>query len=479
MWFIFGFFLGSLVGLIFFFLNRRDVAGLVEEKDMLQQEKSIVVGFMHEMVESLGDGLDRQSLFERIAYSSIASTNALSSAVYELQQGGHLKTVAVEGLFPPQHKMSNALSSKAVTRAKYLERILKSEDFKVGEGVIGMVAQNRKGLLIRDAENDPQVVHHSDPSLRLRTLIVVPIEFQKQLIGVLAVANRTDGMGFDETDFSLVQSIGEQAGLALQNHDLVHLERERQKLDTDLELAGNIQLMLLPSELPSVEGLQIDAVYRPAQKIGGDLYDAVQLSENRVGVAIADVSGKGIPASMIMAMCHCNFRHYCHQYDSPAEVMRALNASIANDIREDMFITVVYAVVDLEAETITIARAGHEDPIRIWKQADGAGELSWGKVHGEGMAVGLVPPEMFEDFIEEVTLPFLPGDVFILYTDGITEAVSKQHEEYSAQRLGNVGMTLADRPAKQINAGILESVARYAGTQGQTDDITLMTIKRS
>jgi len=479
MWFIFGFLLGALLGTLLFLLNRRDLGRLIEAKELLQQEKAIVVGFMHQMVESLGEGLDRQELFQRIASASIASTNALSAAVYELQESGRLKTVAVEGLFPPQHRLSAQLSAKVVTRAKYLERILKAEEFSVGEGVIGLVAQTHKGLLIHDAEHDPRVVHHDDPSLQLKTLIVVPIEFQQSVIGVLAVANRTDGIGFDETDYSLIQSIGEQAGLALQNHELVHLERERNKLDTDLELAGNIQLMLLPSELPQLDGLQIDAVYRPAQKVGGDLYDAVQLSDHQVGVAIADVSGKGIPASMLMAMCHCNFRHFSRKYDSPVEVVRAMNGSIGQEIRQDMFITMVYAVIDLKEETITVVRAGHEDPIQITRGEGASGDAEWEKVHSEGMAVGLAPPDLFNEFIEETTRPFRPGDTFILYTDGITEAVNQRQEEYSSRRLGHLGATLSDRPAHQINLGILESVARFAGADGQTDDITLMTIKRT
>jgi sigma-B regulation protein RsbU (phosphoserine phosphatase) len=147
--------------------------------------------------------------------------------------------------------------------------------------------------LIADAGVDQRVVVHEDSALRVRSLIAVPLQFRDKFFGVLAVANSADGEPFTQTDFSLMQSLAEQAALALHNAEFLHFQIEKRQLDLDLSLASGIQQMLLPKEAPQIAGLDIDARYTPAQKVSGDFYDLFALPGNRLGVAVADVSGKG------------------------------------------------------------------------------------------------------------------------------------------------------------------------------------------
>src|SRR5690606_13937994 len=277
----------------------------------------------------------------RIVHAAILSTGALSACVFERTNEATLKGIAVEGLFPPQAPLPERSKVKLTTRAKFIEQILKSETIPFGEGLIGSVAKTREAVLIKNGDEDDRVVKHDDPALRVKSIIAAPIVFRDRLIGVLAVVNPADGMAFNETDFSLTQSLADQAGLAIHNADLLNLQLEKKKLDLDLSLASNVQQMLLPKEYPAIPKLEIDAVYIPAQKVGGDLYDFIPLSGNRLAVAIADVSGKGIPASLLMTICRCNLRHYSALHDSPARVLMELNRSMAPDMRKDMFITLV------------------------------------------------------------------------------------------------------------------------------------------
>ncbi len=320
------FFLGALAGLLGMWLlytgKRRHIKLIEDEKQLLQQEKQIVVEFMHNMVEAVAEGSDRAAMFQRIIHAAILSTGAMSACIFEKRDDDTLKGIAVEGLFPPQRELPEGLSARLTTRTQFLETILKSETFEMGEGLIGQVAKSKSAQLIVDASNDPRVIQHNDPALKVRSIIVAPVLFQDRLIAVLAVANPADELAFTDTDFSLVESLAEQVGLAVHNSDAMQLQIEKNKLDLDLELASNIQSLLLPSQFPFSPKIEFAAHYTAAQKIGGDLYDVFAIDDNRIGVAIADVSGKGISASILMAICQTNLRHISHQLDSPAEVLQ-------------------------------------------------------------------------------------------------------------------------------------------------------------
>lgn len=477
---MFGFLLGALLGAgavwFLYLASRREILRLEEEKLLLQQEKLIVVDFMHDLVEGIGEGVERDELFQRVVHSSILSTGALSACVYELSPDNRLRGVAVEGLFPPQRELPRSSSDKLSTRAKFIEQVLKSESFNIGESIIGYAAKTGTPLLIADATQDPRVIQHPDTSLKVRSLIVVPITFRKSLIGVLAVANPTDGMAFNETDFSLVQSLAEQAGMAIHNADLMKVQIEKNRLDYDITMASSIQAMILPNTFPDNPLLDIAAAYRPAQKIGGDLYDVFEISPGKIGISVADVSGKGIAASLLMAICQANLRRFATERESPANALRDLNREIVEKMRQDMFVTFIYAVIDTSAGTLTVARAGHELPLLLHHNSTNR-ELHVSSIGSEGMAVGMVPSEIFDAIIEDRTVPFTQGDIVTLYTDGITEAANPDGVEFSETRLKDILLTLRERPASEINGGIIANVERFTGDSLFADDLTLITVR--
>jgi len=465
---------GAAIGWFFWWTARREITRLDEQRQLLAQEKTIVFDFVHNMVEAIGEGVNRQELFERVVHAAILSTGALSACIFE-RDGDQLRGVAVEGLFPPHRPLPESAKLRITTRTKFLEQVLKSEVFMVGEGLVGMVARTGKGILIEDALDDPRVIRHDDPALQVRSVIVVPILFREKNIGVLAIVNPSDGGPFGETDFSLATSLAEQAGLAIHNLDLLAYQIEKNKLDSDLGLANEIQSMLLPREFPAVPGLQMGSAYQPAQKVGGDLYDVFEIDANRVGVAIADVSGKGIPASLLMAICQSNLRHFARHVDSPARVLSELNEVMFTEMRPDMFVTLIYAVIDAAAGTLTFARGGHELPILVQAGADGA--VHAGFLECEGMALGMVPNEIFDTVVQDRTVPFARGDVLALYTDGITEVANSDGVEFGNGRLADVARTLRGRDAPEIVQGILDRLALFAGAARRVDDITLLVVK--
>jgi phosphoserine phosphatase RsbU/P len=449
-----------------------------ERRRQADHDRQRALDFMHLMAEALGEGLSRHELHQRIVHASILCTGALSGCIFERTAANTMRSVAVEGLFPPHRPLPDHVKGKLTTRAKFIEQVLRSEEFPVGEGIAGRVAETGRGELIADAAADPGIVKHDDPNLVVRSVIAVPMMFRDRFFGVLAVANPVDDRLFTETECTLMQSLAEQAALALHNAESLGLQMERSQLDLDLSIASGIQQMLLPSQSTVFPGLDLDARYSPAQRVGGDLFDVIVLSPTRLGVAVADVSGKGIAASLYMAVCRTNLRQIAPRHASPAQALVELNRTMEADIHGDLYVTVLYAVIDIEANHVTFARGGHELPLFARREPLTGAYLTH-LVRSEGMPLGLVPDELFASAIEDKCEPFNAGDMLVLYTDGVTEAPNDEEKEFSSARLADVVRALHTRPAREINDGILESIRRFSGEAIQRDDLTLVTVRRA
>ena len=475
--FLLGAFLSAAIVYAFYWRAQREAARLEEEKQVLLEERQIVIDYMHTMVDAVGERLPREELFQRIVHAAILSTGALSACIFEKGADEQMHGVAVEGLFPPHRPIPDTQRMKMGTRAKFIEQVLKSETFPVGEGLVGRVAATGRGELIANAAADPRMVKHDDAALAVRSVIAAPILVRKRLIGVLCVCNPADGLPFSETDYSLVEALAEQAGLAVHNADFLSLQVEKQRLDLDLGLASDIQQMLLPRTMPAVPGLDLDARYLAAQKVSGDLYDVFELGYGRLGLAVADVSGKGVSASLLMASCRMALRQIAPAHFSPAKVLTELNRALAGDMREGTFITMIYAVVDVARNSLILARAGHERPLLSRRNAGAGGYVSE-FVAGEGMPLGLVEPALFESVIEDKAVEFLPGATLLLYTDGLTEAPNAEDKEFGGARLADALRASHAGSARQINDGILQTVQNFTGAAGLRDDYTMLTVKR-
>ena len=472
-----GLLLGALILLPFYRRARDEAERTEEENQKLAQDRQRLLEFMHLMAEALGEGLARQELQQRIVHASILCTGALSACIFERTEQETMRGVAIEGLFPPHRPLTDLAKGKLTSRAKFIEQVLKSEEFPVGEGVVGRVARTGQGELLADAGTDPRIVKHDDPALAVRSVIAVPLLFRARSFGVLAVTNPAGDRPFSESDFTLMQSLAEQAAVALHTAEFLHFQIEKRQLDLDLSLARGIQQMLLPRHTETLPGLDLDARYTPAQKVGGDLYDIFPLSATRLGVVVADVSGKGIPGSLLMAICRTNLRQIAPRFAAPAVALRELNRVLAADIHAGHYITMLYAVVDIAANTVTFARAGHELPL-FGRRDRASGTFHADYIGAEGMPLGLVTDEIFAEAIVDRTEPFAPGDVLVLYTDGLTEAPNEEDKEFSGARLADAVRAFHERRAHELNDGILETVQRFAGDTPQRDDFTLVTVKR-
>lgn len=477
------FFSGLIIGISLYFFQRREsrksAASLKDKNARLEQEKKIVVEFMHNLAVAIGEGVPRKELYQRIAHTAVITTGAMSACIYEKTKSGRLQGVAVEGLFPPQRAIKQSKLKEGESRARFLETILTSETLEEGEGIVGQVAKTGKPVLVKDANLDPRVVLHKDDSLKSKSLVYAPLIHDDRCYGVLVVANPTNGSSFSQMDFSLISSLAEQAALAIKNSDAMNLRLEKSRIDSDLHLASEVQELFLTQQFPTYKGIELDAQYLPSAQVGGDFYDFYKLSSTKFGVCVADVSGKGVPASLLMAICQTNLRHFVHKSNQPSVILKNLNQQLEQRIRQDMFITLFFAIVDTKNKKITYSRAGHEPALILKATTDDQNGSRVEELHGGGMAVGMVPCEIFDEMIEDHETNFENGDCLFLYTDGVTEATNDEGTEFGIKNLENFVNTNSSLSPKKINRKLISKLDSFSSTQFERDDITLFTIKKT
>ena len=277
--------------------------------------------------------------------------------------------------------------------------------------------------------------------------------------------------------------LGELAGsfnsMTASIEDLLRQAAEKKRLEEELRIAHEIQMSLLPQGPLVMAGLSVTALCVPAREVGGDYYDFLPLDDHRVGVLIADVSGKGTSAALYMAELKGLVLSLSEIHTSPRTMLIALNRIIANHLDARSFITMTYAVVDLQARTMTYARAGHT-PLIYVPGVCAEGRLRQVKILvPDGMVVGLKLDngEMFERHLVEETIPLQPGDLYLLFTDGISEAMNAHDDLFGEERLGRLVEAHAELPSEELRERVLREIAAFVGDAPQHDDMTMILLK--
>ena len=247
------------------------------------------------------------------------------------------------------------------------------------------------------------------------------------------------------------------------------LERAQAQIKAELEVARALQMAILPAAFPATAGCDGAARMIPATTMGGDFYDFIELPDGRIGLVIADVSGKGVPAAFFMAVARTNLRDLAAHHADPGACLAETNEVLCTQNPLDLFVTVFYCVFDPESGVLTYANGGHNPP--YVHHPDGSVETLDG---AGGLALGVMPGVVFPDH----TTRLLPGDRLLLYTDGVTEAFNPSDEAYGTQRLLAEVQAPGDGAAAALIERICRSVTSFAGTAPQSDDITLTVLTR-
>jgi serine phosphatase RsbU (regulator of sigma subunit) len=310
--------------------------------------------------------------------------------------------------------------------------------------------------------------------------VVVPLVSQGELIGLLNLGARLSQQEYSADDRKLLNDLATQTAPAVQVAQLVRQQQqqaqERERIEQELRVARLIQQTLLPKHVPDVAGYQLAAYYQPAREVGGDFYDFLELDEDHLGLVVGDMTDKGVPAAIVMATTRTMLRASAQRLDSPGEVLKRVNDVIVRDIPPNMFITCLYAILDLKSGVLRYANAGHDLPYRRRSTSHGAGGGGGAEeLRATGMPLGLLPGMSYEE--KEIILQ--RGDTVLFYSDGLVEAHDPHREMFGFPRLqGLVGAHRSDGPSL-VNF-LLSELRRFTGQEWeQEDDITLVTLDRS
>lgn len=248
--------------------------------------------------------------------------------------------------------------------------------------------------------------------------------------------------------------------------------REEEARERDLRTAREVQRHLLPNRPPAAAEIEVDSLYVPSRHIGGDYFDFFEMGPGRWAFLVADVSGKGASAALVMAACRMALRVEAPRHASPAALLRAVNRTLYPDVPDGMYISIVLALLDIPERRLTITRAGHEAPIVI-HGASGSVETPC----PSGLAVGLDGGALFDEALEECTVAFDPGALLVLYTDGITEAANEGEAEFGRERLIEVVSSARSQPVARVVRSVDEALSRFIGTRPAGDDRTLVVVR--
>ena len=403
---------------------------------------------MHSLTDIGGHVFEPERLFSTITAAPVEAGSGSSTwlAVAD-SQSGTLKPILVAA-----HGIK-------------IEQIERQVDY---QALFEDVAQNKIALHLEQAPADHRI--EAKPGDGLGSLLITPLIARDKILGALFVAKDVV-RGFERDDMQTVGIYAAQAAVSMDNARLFEQQVEKERLSRELSIAREVQRRLLPQSTPEMDGLSLAASSVSAHEVGGDYYDFVRLDEHRIAVIIGDVSGKGTSAAFYMAEMQGIFQSLSRLAPSPCDFLSHANTALAHSLDRNVFISVIYGVLDLEKEAFVVARAGH-CPAAVVDQTGNARYI-----RTQGMGLGLDRSTLFRTTLVEEQIDLNPGDVFALYTDGVVESRSPDGEEYGYDRLLEVLSEFRHEDATEIHLAVLRDLDSFLQDREYDDDMTLVIIK--
>ena len=334
---------------------------------------------------------------------------------------------------------------------------------KLGEGFIGSVALSAQPIISPDVRADPVYINARD---KTRSEMVAPIISNDEVIGVFDLESDQFN-AYSEDDLEVLMMLASQVAIIIEKVMLHEQLIEKKRLEGQLEVARQVQLALLPPHDPEITGYDISAYNFPTEEVSGDYYDWVKIFDDQIAIVIADVSGKGVPAAILMAFLRASLRAASHIGYATHISMSKVNYLLWESIERNQFVTGFYGILDAAKGTLAYSNAGHNPPLLV----NAAGTSRF-------IDKGEQPLGMFrETRYHEYYLEFEPGDVLVLYTDGATEASNPSGEEFGRERLAQAVKEMHDRPAREMIASLQLAVLEWTDNKGANDDVTFFIIK--
>jgi phosphoserine phosphatase RsbU/P len=443
--------------------QQRIIREVQREKVKIQVEERRVFDFLHNLGEALTHETRPGDLHGSIVEGALRILEAQGGALYLADKSGkQLRPAFISVNCPPFLDLPSGGTGTMHSQ-------LKLTAVKIGDGLLGSVFSGKDSLFL--PANDERLL-----SAKLHgatSAFLAPLCHAGQNLGVLVIARDGAHDVFEQGHFHTFKALAEQSAFSLWDAILHTEAAEKRQIEKDLAIANDVQRILLPSEEPKIEGFETAGTNLPARYLSGDYFDYIPLDEDRHGVVIADVSGKGVPAALLMAMCRSALRALAPDGATPSDVMRKLNTLLYPDIKEDMFISMAYAVLDRRDGSVKLVRAGHDAPA-VYRAKDGSIEM----IKPPGMAVGIDSGRAFNRVTADFSVSLEPGDCLVFYTDGVTEALNRGGDEFGLEAMKKAIQASAPEGAAAIVRRVADDVKAFVGDHPQHDDITLIAIRK-
>ena len=446
-----------------------------ERQNTILAEERRLFAFLHDLGESISHDSRRNAIHRLIVEGAQRVTDSGGGALYLLDE-------AQKCLVPKFHsdecsplvELPERIIAMAKQNPSSLLSFLRLHAVGKDVGALGAVFTSQRAEIVANLKRDARFGKSNNPLHLPAAAMISPISCGNRHLGVLAVTSPRDRATFDENDFEVFRSLAEQSAFALANALVRQEANAKQQIDAELRAASAVQRILLPDQDPKLNGYTVAGQNIPARILSGDFYDYIELEGGRLGLVIADVSGKGTAAALISAMCRAVMRTLAPQESSPAAVLSKVNRQLFPDIREDMFITMAYLVLDPSSGEVIYSRAGHTAPL-VWRAATGLVET----LNTPGMAVGIDKGDVFERIARDVSIHLDPGDTLLLYTDGISEATDNKELMFGEERVERALALRAAQGPRTIVQGLLQEVDVFVAGQRSLDDITLIAVQKT
>ena len=340
--------------------------------------------------------------------------------------------------------------------------------YRLDTQLTGWMLKNRKPLWINDFQKDERFQGPAREDISIHSVLLAPLVNKGNMIGFVGIFNKKAKEGFSGDDQRLLSIIAAQSAQVIENARLLEKEQDLRRMQEELRLAYDIQVNLLPAGAPSVRGYEIAGRSIPAKEVGGDYFDFIPLADGCLAFGLGDVSGKGMPAALLMSNLQATIRSQILQNPTTIGCLENSNSLLFHTTSAEKFVTLFFGILDPNHHRLRFCNAGHNYPFLL---SEGKEPL---RLDTGGIALGCFASFPFR----EETIALEPGDMVALFSDGITEAVDSREEEFGEERLMTLIRERRSQRAEKIIDGIFEAVRNHAGTRPQMDDMTLVIIKR-
>jgi len=418
--------------------------------------------------------LEEENRRLRRAVEELSILNDLARAIGASLDPGEIMGTIIRRSLRAVHAEQGVITlvdKRSADPSKTLVRAMVSssqhEQFHLNQALLGWMHLNKKPLLVNDPRSDDRFrgVRWDESILNL---LCVPLIAKAELSGVLTVYNNKTGSAFADDDLRLLAIIAAQSAQIMENARLNENEKLFLKMREEVSLAARIQNDLLPHTVPEIPGYELAGRNIPAQEVGGDHFDFIPVDDHRIAICLGDVSGKGLPASLLMANLQATLRSQTLSSPSPKECVERANRLIYQSTGPEKFVTLFYCILDYRNHSLAFCNAGHEFPLLV--SSDG----SIRRLEAGGLAVG-----MLEDFpYSEETVQLKPGDVLVICSDGVAEAMNERQEQYGDARLAEMLRANPRESSQSVMEKVIADIRVHVGAAPQMDDITLVVMKR-